>query len=246
MGEKGTLASFPVCLISQSGCSSYLSFGVSRKSCAINECWFSPNANPLGAGLVWLLYRIFCFSFQHRPAKQRRSWQILPRPPNASPSQVAQNLLFLQSDLKQQRRPNQSRWDGKGLCWLGEGESILDTSGEHTFGWVGLGQTQALVGTEDSARGVDVSPTDVPVSLLQVQQCWRQPPPGARHDAALRAAHAALPPVPGHAQQQDPPPAAPHPPPQRGTWLRGETHYDGKAAGSKTCGFSFLRSKVMQ
>lgn len=36
--------------------------------------------------------------------------------------------------------------------------------------------------------------------------------------------------MPRHAQQQDPPPAAPHPPPQCGPRLRGEAHYDGKAA----------------
>lgn len=90
-------------------------------------------------------------------------------------------------------------------------------------------------------------PTDVPVSLLQVQQRRCQPAAGARHDAALGAAHAPLPPVPGHAQQQDPPPAAPHPPPQRGARLRGEAHHDGKAAGSRTVGLFFpQRSKVMQ
>lgn len=119
--------------------------------------------------------------------------------------------------------------------------------GERSLGWVGLGQTQLLVGTEDSARGVGVFPTDVPVSLLQVQQRRRQPAPGACHDAALSAAHASLPPVPGHAQQQDPPPAAPHPPPQRGTRLRGEAHYDGKAARSRTLRLFFPQgSKVMQ
>lgn len=101
---------------------------------------------------------------------------------------------------------------------------------------VGLGHTQVLLGAADSPRGVAVCPTDVPVSLLQVQQRRRQPAPGARHDAALSAAHAPLPPVPGHAQQQDPPAAAPHPPPQRGTRLRGEAHYDGKTARSRPVG----------
>lgn len=127
------------------------------------------------------------------------------------------------------------------------GGRVLHTSGKHTLGWVGLGQTQALVGTEDSAGWVGVFPTDVPVSLLQVQQRRRQPAPGACHDAALRAAHAALPPVPRHAQQQDPPPAAPHAPPQCGTRLRGEAHYDGKAASSTTPGVTFpKRPKVIE
>lgn len=141
-GQKETLASFLACLINQSGCSSYFNFGVSRKSCAINECWFSPNANPLGAGLVWLLYYIFCFFFQHHQAKQRRSWQILLQPPNASPSQVAQSLLSLQSDQKHQRRPNRSRWGQKGLCWWGSVSHNWGEGGEWSLGWAGLGRTQ--------------------------------------------------------------------------------------------------------
>lgn len=110
-----------------------------------------------------------------------------------------------------------------------------------------LGQKQLVVGRTDSARAVGVSPTDVPVSLLQVQQRRREPAPGACHDTALSAAHAPLPPVPGHAQQQDPPSAAPHPPPQRGTRLCGEAHYDGKVAKSRIPRSFFLQgSKVMQ
>ena len=109
-------ASFPLCLINPSRCSSSFNLGVSQTPWAMNECWLSPSTHPLGAGLAWLLDYIFCFSFQHHQAKQKRSWQILPQPPNASPSQVARSPLFLQSDQKHQRRPSRSRWGPEGLC----------------------------------------------------------------------------------------------------------------------------------
>ena len=129
---------------------------------------------------------------------------------------------------------------------MGEYFSYLGGVGWGVKSWVGgHGTDTVATGTEESTGGVAVSPTDVPVSLLQVQQCRRQPAARARHDAALGAAHAPLPPLPGHAQQQDPPPAAPHPPTQRGTRLCGEAHHDGKAAGSSSSGlFSPQGSRV--
>lgn len=227
-------ASFPPCPINPSRCSSFFNLGVSQTPWAMNECWLSPSMHPLGAGLAWLLDYTFCFSFQHHQAKQRRSWQILPQPPNASPSQVAQSPLFLQSDQKHQRKPSRSRWGLEGLCC---GRVFQIPGGSGVGSEVSGGQAwdrHYCRGNWEVNRRVAVSPTDVPVSLLQVQQCRRQPAARARHDAALGAAHAPLPSLSGHAQQQDPPPAAPHPPTQRGARLCGEAHHDGKAAGSST------------